>query len=30
MHPVMLRENLDRLPEGPIEVVNLILRSLSP
>jgi AcrR family transcriptional regulator len=30
MHPVMLRENLDRLPQGPIEVVNLILRSLSP
>lgn len=30
IHPVMLRENLDRLPQGPIEVVNLILRSLSP
>jgi AcrR family transcriptional regulator len=30
MHPVMLRENLDRLPEGPVEVINLILRSLAP
>jgi AcrR family transcriptional regulator len=30
MHPVMLRENLDRLPEAPADVINLILRSLSP
>jgi AcrR family transcriptional regulator len=30
MHPVMLRENLDRLPQGPVEVINLILRSLAP
>jgi len=30
MHPVMLRENLDRLPHAPVEVVNLILRSLAP
>ncbi len=30
IHPLMLRENLDRLPQAPIEVINLILRSLSP
>jgi AcrR family transcriptional regulator len=30
MHPVMLRENLDRLPQGPVEVINLVLRSLAP
>jgi AcrR family transcriptional regulator len=30
IHPVMLRENLDRLPQGPNDVVSLILRSLSP
>jgi AcrR family transcriptional regulator len=30
IHPVMLRENLDRLPQGPADVVSLILRSLSP
>ena len=30
MHPVMLRENLDRLPHGPLEVINLVLRSLAP
>jgi AcrR family transcriptional regulator len=30
MHPIMLRENLDRLPEVPTELINLILRSLSP
>jgi len=30
IHPVLLRENLDRLPLGPTEVVSLILRSLSP
>jgi AcrR family transcriptional regulator len=30
IHPLMLRENLDLLPQGPTEVTNLILRSLSP
>lgn len=30
MHPLMLRENLDRLPEAPTDLINLILRSLSP
>jgi AcrR family transcriptional regulator len=30
IHPLMLRENLDRLPDGPQEVISLILRSLSP
>jgi AcrR family transcriptional regulator len=30
MHPLMLRENLSLLPQGPVEVTALILRSLSP
>ena len=30
MHPVMLRDNLDELPEAPADLINLILRSLSP
>jgi hypothetical protein len=29
-NPVMLQYKLDSLPEGPTEVVNLILRSLAP
>ncbi len=30
MNPVMLVHNLDSLPEGPMEIANLVLRSLSP
>jgi AcrR family transcriptional regulator len=30
INPLMLRENLDKLPEASDEVINLILRSLSP
>jgi AcrR family transcriptional regulator len=29
-HPLMLRHNLDLLPHGAIEVMSMILRSLSP
>lgn len=29
-NPVMLQYKLDCLPDGPVEVVNLILRSLAP
>jgi AcrR family transcriptional regulator len=30
MHPVMLQYNLDAVPEGATQVVNLVLRSLAP
>ncbi len=30
MNPVMLVHNLDSLPEGPMGIANLVLRSLSP
>jgi AcrR family transcriptional regulator len=29
-NPVMLQYNLDCLPEGPTQVINLVLRSLAP
>ncbi len=29
-HPVMLEKHLDALPDGPNEVINLVLRSLAP
>jgi AcrR family transcriptional regulator len=30
MNPLMLKHNLDDLPEAPTKVVNLVLRSLAP
>lgn len=30
MSPLMLRHNLDRLPEAPTKAINLVLRSLAP
>jgi AcrR family transcriptional regulator len=30
MNPLMLKHNLDQLPEGPTQVINLVLRSLAP
>lgn len=30
MNPLMLKYNLDRLPEAPTKAINLVLRSLAP
>lgn len=29
INPLMLKHNLDELPEGPVQVINLVLRSLA-